>query len=102
MTVILRSAQFVMSSENASPARTETSLTIFLNNMRWKAWPRRLCRLRCSLGSARNDRGWSRRLKKNIPADDRHLAARFQNFRRRNFHDVCRKNGEIGELADLD
>ena len=38
----------------------------------------------------------------NLAADHSHLAARFQNLRRGNFHDVGREHGEIGEFADFD
>jgi lipid-A-disaccharide synthase len=44
----------VIPSENASPARTEgsRSATLKLTSTGWKAWPRRLRRLRCSFDSA--------------------------------------------------
>jgi hypothetical protein len=38
----------------------------------------------------------------NPTTDNRHFAARFQNLRRGNFHDVGREDGEVGKLADFD
>lgn len=37
-----------------------------------------------------------------FPADDRHNAARFQNLRLGDFHDVAREDGEVGQHADVD
>jgi hypothetical protein len=41
-------------------------------------------------------------LKNNFTTDYRYYAARFENFRLGNFHDVLREHGKIGELADFD
>ena len=40
--------------------------------------------------------------KNDLAANHGHLAARLENFRLGNFHDVVRENGEIGQLADFD
>jgi len=38
----------------------------------------------------------------NFAPDYGHGTARFENFRFRNFHDVIREDGEIGEFAQFD